>query len=320
MKEQKTVIGRFAPSPSGRMHLGNAFSALLAWLSVRSRGGELVLRLEDLDPARCKREYCQQVEEDFRWLGLTWDRGGLDGGDAYLQSRRSEIYHHYAELLRDKGLVYPCYCSRNELHAASAPHRSDGILLYAGTCRDLTAAQQEEKAKLRRPALRVRVPEETVTFTDGVMGEVSQRLDTECGDFIIRRSDGVYAYQLAVVVDDALMGINEVVRGCDLLDSTPRQMWLQKQLGFDTPSYYHVPLLYGEDGHRLSKRQRDMDLGAIRAKGTKPEEVVGLLAHWAGLLDRAEPISTRELAKDFTWDNVQKTDIIINSEFGIRTP
>lgn len=310
MKANETLVGRFAPSPSGRMHLGNAFSALLAWLSVRSRGGELVLRLEDLDPSRCKREYCQQVEEDFRWLGLTWDRGGLAGGTEYLQSQRSELYHEYARLLQEKGLLYPCYCSRNELHAASAPHRSDGILLYGGTCRSLTEQQRTEKAKLRRPAYRVQVPDETVSFQDGVMGAYSQNLQKECGDFIIRRSDGVYAYQLAVVVDDALMGVTEVVRGSDLLDSTPRQIWMQKQWGFSTPDYYHVPLLYGADGHRLSKRQRDVDLGAIRAKGTQSEEVVGLLAYWAGLLEKPEKVSPRELAVDFRWSSVKKTDII----------
>lgn len=311
MNDEKKVIGRFAPSPSGRMHLGNAFSALLAWLSVRSAGGELVLRLEDLDPARCKRAYCEQVEEDFRWLGLTWDRGGLEEGDTYLQSKRSDLYRTYSEFLQEKGLLYPCYCSRNELHAASAPHRSDGVLLYGGACRSLPPEQRKEKAKLRRPALRVRVPNERISFTDGVMGEVSQNLETECGDFILRRSDGVYAYQLAVVVDDALMGINQVVRGCDLLDSTPRQIWLQRELGFATPEHYHIPLLYGSDGHRLSKRQRDIDLGAIRAKGTAPEEVIGLLAHWAGLLERPKKVSAAELISEFDWAKVQKMDIVV---------
>lgn len=309
--QQKNIVGRFAPSPSGRMHLGNAFSALLAWLSARSAGGELVLRLEDLDPARCKPAYCAQVEEDFRWLGLNWDRGGSQGGDAYYQSRRSELYQQYLDILKRKGLLYPCFCSRNELHAASAPHRSDGVLLYGGTCRNLTEAQRRAKAKLRSPAVRVQVPEEIVTFTDGVMGEVSQNLARECGDFILRRSDGVFAYQLAVVVDDALMGVNQVVRGVDLLDSTPRQLWLQRQWGFDAPDYYHVPLLYGADGHRLSKRQRDVDLGAIRADGTKPEEVIGRLACWAGLLDRPEPVSAAELVPGFSWEKVQKGNIIV---------
>lgn len=309
---QKTQLrGRFAPSPSGRMHLGNAFSALLAWLSVRQAGGEMVLRLEDLDPARCKPAYCAQVEEDLRWLGLDWDMGGSQGGAAYYQSRRSELYRTYLEQLRAKGLLYPCFCSRNQLHAASAPHRSDGTPLYSGACRDLTPEQQIERAKTRKPAFRVRVPEEVVSFTDGVMGQQAQNLAWECGDFILCRSDGVYAYQLAVVVDDALMGVSQVVRGEDLLDSTPRQIWLQRQLGFPQPDYFHVPLLYGQDGHRLSKRQRDLDLGAIRARGVRPEEVVGRLACWAGLTDRPEPVAARELVRDFDWAKVRKTGIIV---------
>lgn len=311
MVREMQPIGRFAPSPSGRMHLGNAFSALLAWLSARSAGGLMVLRLEDLDPARCKPAYCAQVEEDLRWLGLDWDLGGSQGGDLYYQSQRSELYRDYLDRLERRGLLYPCFCSRNELHAASAPHRSDGVLLYSGVCRDLTPEEREARAKVRKPAIRVRVPGETISFADGVMGTVSQNLAQDCGDFILRRSDGVFAYQLAVVVDDALMGVNQVVRGSDLLDSTPRQIWLQRQWGFPQPEYYHIPLLYGADGHRLSKRQKDLDLGAIRANGTRPEEIVGRLAFWAGLLDRPEPVRARELVRDFSWDKVKKTDIVV---------
>ncbi len=306
------TVGRFAPSPSGRMHLGNAFSALLAWLSVRSAGGELVLRLEDLDPQRCKKEYCRQVEEDFRWLGLDWDRGGSAGGAAYYQSNRSEYYAEALRVLEEKGLIYPCFCTRNQLHAASAPHRSDGTPLYAGTCRSLTAQERLERAKVRRPALRIRVPEETISFTDGVQGPVAQNLAAECGDFLLRRSDGVFAYQLAVVVDDALMGVTEVVRGEDLLDSTPRQLWLQRELGYTHPRYCHVPLLYGADGHRLSKRQRDMDLGAIRASGASAETVVGQLAYWAGLLERPEPIAAAELVGEFAWNRVRRESVVVD--------
>jgi glutamyl-tRNA synthetase len=293
------------------MHLGNAFSALLAWLSVRSAGGELVLRLEDLDPQRCKKEYCQQVEEDFRWLGLNWDRGGSAGGDEYYQSNRGELYREALHALEEKGLVYPCFCTRNQLHAASAPHRSDGTPIYAGTCRDLSPAERQERARLRPPALRVQVPEETISFVDGLQGPFSQNLARECGDFLIRRSDGVWAYQLAVVVDDALMGVTEVVRGEDLLDSTPRQLWLQEMLGYNHPSYCHVPLLYGADGHRLSKRQRDVDLGAIRAAGTAPEEVIGRLAHWAGLLERPEKVSAGELVSEFSWSRVSRQAVVV---------
>jgi glutamyl-tRNA synthetase len=313
MTEQK-IVGRFAPSPSGRMHMGNAFSALLAWLSVRKAGGEMVLRLEDLDPARCKPAFCTQIEEDFHWLGLDWDIGGSQGGTLFYQSQRTGIYQDYLEQLRQKGLLYPCFCSRNQLHAASAPHRSDGVLLYSGACRRLTPEQQQEREKLRRPAIRVRVPEEVISFTDGVQGEATQNLAQDCGDFILRRSDGVFAYQLAVVVDDALMGVNQVVRGEDLLDSTPRQIWLQRQWGFDQPDYFHVPLLYGIDGHRLSKRQKDLDLGSIRAKGASPEEVVGRLAHWAGLIDRPEPVKAADLIGEFFWDKVPNKPIVVEGE------
>lgn len=308
------VTGRFAPSPSGRMHLGNAFSALLAWLSVRSAGGKMVLRLEDLDTDRCKRAYCDQIEADYRWLGLDWDEGGSQGGAAYYQSSRSEIYREALECLTQKGLIYPCFCTRGQLHAASAPHRSDGTLLYAGTCRNLTKEEQMKRCKVRKPAMRIRVPEERFTVQDGVQGAYSEVLSEDCGDFILRRSDGMYAYQLAVVVDDALMGVNQVVRGEDLLSSTPRQLWLQRELGYDAPEYYHVPLLYGEDGHRLSKRQKDMDLGALRESGRQPEEIIGQLAHWAGLIDRPEKVSAAELIPDFHWSKVQKEPIIVKSE------
>ena len=304
-----TIIGRFAPSPSGRMHLGNAFSCLLAWLSARSAGGEIVLRQEDLDPARCRREYADQLEDDLRWLGLDWDRGGSAGGESYYQSNRREIYAAYLEQLEAQGLLYPCFCSRGELHAPSAPHASDGTLLYSGACRSLTAAERAERAQLRRPALRIRVPEEEIAFTDGLQGEYRENLARDCGDFILRRSDGVHAYQLAVVVDDALMGVNQVVRGRDLLSSTPRQLWLQELLGLPHPEYYHVPLLLSGDGRRLSKRDGDLDLGAIRASGASPEAVIGRLACCAGLLERPEPVSPRELVPGFSWEKVCRGDV-----------
>ncbi len=209
------VVGRFAPSPSGRMHLGNVFSALMAWLSVRSAGGTMVLRIEDLDPDRCRPEYAEQLKDDLRWLRLDWDT------EQTPQSRRTEAYRERFERLREMGLVYPCYCSRGELHAASAPHASDGNVIYAGTCRDLT--EEERAGKTRRPAWRLIVPDEEFTFHDGLQGEYRENLARECGDFIIRRSDGVYAYQLAVVTDDAESGVTQIVRGRDLLSSTPRQ-------------------------------------------------------------------------------------------------
>ena len=305
------ITGRFAPSPSGRMHLGNAFSCLLAWLSARSAGGRIILRHEDLDPARCRREYADKIEEDLCWLGLDWDEGGSRGGEGYYQSSRRELYRQFLEVLDEKGLIYPCFCTRADLHAASAPHTSDGTPVYSGACRSLSPEQQRERAKNRTPALRARVPDRALSFTDGLQGPCAVELARDCGDPILRRSDGVHAYQLAVVVDDALMGVNQVVRGRDLLSSTPWQLWLQEELGFSHPAYYHVPLLLSGDGKRLSKRDGDMDLGAIRASGVSPERVIGRLAFAAGLIDREEPVTAAELISLFDWAKLRKEDIIV---------
>ena len=300
------TVGRFAPSPSGRMHLGNLFTALLAWLSARADGGEFVLRIEDLDPDRSRAEYAEAIRDDLRWLGLDWDR------EMPLQSTRTPVYEKQFERLRERGLIYPCFCTRNELHAASAPHASDGTLLYAGTCRALTPAQIA--AQTRKPAWRIRVPEEKISFRDGVFGAVTQNLAAACGDFILRRSDGVYAYQLAVVCDDALGGITQVVRGCDLLSSTPRQIWLGRQLDFAQPAYYHVPLLVAPDGRRLSKRERDLDMEHLRRRFT-PERLTGRLAFLAGLRPEDAAVTPAELAQEFTWDVIHKNDIPISKDF-----
>jgi glutamyl-tRNA synthetase len=294
------------------MHLGNAFSALLAWLSVRHAGGKMILRLEDLDTDRCKRDYCHQIEADYRWLGLDWDEGGSAGGTDYYQSQCTSRYEAALGRLEEQGLLYPCFCTRKELHAASAPHLSDGTTRYSGACRRLSEEEVRQRLTQRRPALRIRVPEETVSFTDGLMGYYQEDLAADCGDFILRRSDGVFAYQLAVVVDDAHMGVTQVVRGCDLLSSTPRQLWLQERLGYPHPQYYHVPLLLGSDGHRLSKRQQDVDLGSLRQMGCRPEDIVGQLACWAGLLERPEPVAARELVADFSWDRVKRQPIVVD--------
>lgn len=287
-------VGRFAPSPSGVMHLGNVFSALLAWLSVRSAGGRMLLRIEDLDPDRSRQEYADAIRRDLVWLGLDWDEESLP------QSQRTESYRAAFDALDAKGLVYPCYCTRAQLHAASAPHASDGQAVYPGTCRSL---RPEDRPEGRRPAWRLRVPDETVTFRDGHMGAYSENLLRECGDFIIRRSDGVYAYQLAVVVDDAGMNVSQVVRGSDLLSSTPRQLYLYRLLGRQAPEFYHVPLLTAPDGRRLSKRDGDLDLEALRRNYT-PEQLIGLLACAAGLMPKPEPVSAAELAPRFDWKQV----------------
>lgn len=298
------TTGRFAPSPSGRMHLGNVFSALLAWLSVRSQNGKMLLRIEDLDPDRCRREYAMQLMEDLRWLGLDWDE------EQPWQSMRNGAYAEAFVRLKDK--IYPCYCSRGELHAASAPHASDGRAIYAGTCRSLTEAERAGKTK--PPAWRIMVPDAEYGFCDGLQGVYSENLAKECGDFIIRRADGVYAYQLAVVVDDAAGNVTEVVRGSDLLSSTPRQKYLQELLELPAQRYFHVPLLIDASGRRLSKRDGDLNLGVLRQSMTA-EELLGRLAWAAGVLDVYAPMSARELAAHFDWSKVRKDNIVIREYF-----
>lgn len=297
--------GRFAPTPSGRMHLGNVWCALLAWLDVRSRGGELVLRIEDLDRPRMPKGADELLMDDLRWLGLDWD------GEPVYQSERSPLYARYLQELEEQGLTYPCFCTRADLHAAEAPHASDGTPLYAGTCKGLSPRERDLKAQRRSPAVRLAVPPEddpsgTMAFVDDVYGPQQECLARECGDLIVRRSDGVYAYQLAVVVDDALMGVDRVVRGSDLLPSVARQIYLQRLLGFEQPTYAHVPLLLAPDGsHRLSKRERDCDLGVMRERLGRPEVLLGRLAKLGGLRETDEPASARELAEDFSWDAVR---------------
>ena len=307
------VRGRFAPSPSGRMHLGNLFSGLLAWLSVRAAGGTMVLRMEDLDPDRCKEEYAVQLADDLRWLGLDWDEGYQVRGPhgPYRQSQRTDLYAGAFRKLEGRGLIYPCYCTRAERLAASAPHRSDGQAVYSGRCRHLTEAQRTELSATRRPAWRVKVPDRSIGFTDGLQGFYEENLLHDCGDFILRRSDGVYAYQLAVVYDDGAMEVNQVVRGRDLLDSTPRQRYLYELLGLTPPEFYHVPLLLAPDGRRLSKREKDLDMGALRERFTS-ETLTGLLAFWAGQLDKPEPVAPSELAQHFDWTKVPAGDIMVD--------
>lgn len=306
------TVGRYAPSPSGRMHLGNLCCCLLAWLSAKSRGGKVVLRIEDLDTARCPRKFAELLQQDLAWLGLSADEGGdLGGPDGpYYQSERSDIYQQYYDFLWKKGLVYPCFCSRSQLHAADAPHRSDGQVVYAGTCRNLTPEQAAEKSLRRPPAWRVKVPDETIGFTDGHLGYYEENLLRDCGDFYLRRADGVFAYQLAVVVDDALMGVTEVVRGADLLSSTPRQLWLYRTLGLKAPEFIHMPLLLAPDGRRLSKRDGDESLENLQAKYT-PEEIIGRLAYACGLQKAPDPRTPAELADGFSWEKVPRQDIVL---------
>ena len=295
-------VGRFAPTPSGRMHLGNVFAALIAWLSVRSRDGEMVLRMEDLDTQRTSAEFAEVLRDDLAWLGLDYDR------ETPPQSQRSDVYDRYFELLREKGLLYPCYCTRSQLHGVNAPHLSDGTYVYPGTCRNL-----QDPPPNRKPAWRVMVTDRVWTVEDRVQGHYEGNLAADCGDMVVRRADGVYVYQLAVTVDDGEAGVTEVVRGMDLLSSAPRQMYLQELFGFPHPEYGHVPMLLAPDGRRLSKRDRDLDLGQLRKRVT-PEQLIGTLAFAGGLIDRKCPISAKELAGEFGWEKLRGDSIYLDAE------
>ena len=297
-------VGRFAPTPSGRMHLGNVFAALIAWLSVRSKDGEMVLRMEDLDTQRTSADFAAVLREDLNWLGLTYDR------ETAPQSQRSAVYDQYFEQLRERGLLYPCYCTRSQLHSVNAPHLSDGTYVYTGTCRNLTQAQRASFD--RKPAWRVCVPDKVWSLEDHVQGHYQLNLATECGDMVVRRADGCYVYQLAVTVDDGEAGVTEVVRGMDLLSSAPRQMYLQELFGFPHPEYGHVPMLLAPDGRRLSKRDKDLDLGELRRHVT-PAQLIGTLAFASGLIDQNVPISAGELAAEFTWEKLKGDSIYLDA-------
>jgi len=294
--------GRFAPSPTGRLHLGNVRSALLGWLWARSLGGEFLLRIEDLDPERSKPEFTDAIFEDLTWLGLDWD------GPVWKQSERGAIYDDALRRLADEGRAYQCWCSRAEVaRAASAPHVGEEGPVYPGTCREHATPKPG-----RTPSWRFRVEPGAVSFVDAIHGEVTQDVAREVGDFLIRRIDGVASYQLAVVVDDALSGVTHVLRGDDLLSSTPRQMLLQRALGFSTPTYAHVPLLMQSDGRRLAKRDGASTVAGLRALGWSPERVVGQLAAWSGLGEGA-PVSARELVDGFSLARVQREPTVVGS-------
>lgn len=287
--------GRFAPSPTGRMHAGNIFSALVSWIICKRSGGGVVLRIEDLDRSRSKAEYIHQIMRDFEALGLTWDYG------PYYQSSRNLAYEGAFERLREMGLLYPCYCTRADLHAVSAPHPGEKPI-YPGTCRLLVPDALREKAHAaaqagRNPSMRIRVPGDRYSFHDAFQGPYEQDLGRDCGDFVVRRSDGAFAYQLAVVVDDAAQGVNCIVRGSDLLSSTPQQLYLQEILGLSHPVYAHVPLLIGPDGHRLSKRHKDADLECLLQRFGTYQAILGHIAFLAGLVPEDEPFSAEQILR-----------------------
>ncbi|MCM1483641.1 MAG: tRNA glutamyl-Q(34) synthetase GluQRS [Muribaculaceae bacterium] len=299
--------GRFAPSPTGRMHLGNLFTALLSWLSVRKNGGKWILRIEDLDPQRSKREYSKLIEDDLAWLGLDWDEGGLAGcGECgpYEQSMRSGLYLQALERVASLGLVYPCTCTHHDLLATQAPHSSDGRVIYTGRCRPTLIPYADSVQSLSlRAASRLYVPDRTYSFVDKVYGKQHMNLATECGDFILRRADGAWAYQLAVVVDDALMGVTEIVRGADLLPSTAQQLYLYSLLGYAAPDFAHVPLVCNSAGVRLSKRDKSLDMESLRSRYSQ-RDIIGILAYIAGLTSAVVPCTPAELINVFSWDKI----------------
>lgn len=290
------------------MHLGNAFSALLAWVQARAKDGEFVLRLENLDE-RCRpSEYTELLLEDLAWLGIDWD------GEPIMQADRLAAYDEALDRIMAAAEVYPCFCTRADLHVASAPHASDGSVLYPGTCSHLEPAERAVRASSQRHALRLHVPDMCIAFDDAIQGEYAQNLRDESGDFVLRRSDGVYAYQLVCVVDDIFSGVTDVVRGRDLLSSTPRQMYLQQLLGADAPRYAHHPLLVAPDGRRLSKRDGDLEIAALRERGVKAEDIVGYLANLAGLIERNEPMTADELRSMFDANALESENITVSPE------
>ena len=295
--------GRFAPSPTGRMHLGNVFSALLSWLSVRSQGGRWLLRIEDIDRDRSRKEYAELLMRDLEWLGLPWD------SEPVWQSERGDIYKHYYDVLQDRGLVYPCYCTRHDLLATQAPHESDGRVVYKGTCRSLLGMPPMDKPA----SMRLMVNDEVISFCDGHYGEQSVDMQRQVGDFIIRRRDGAWAYQLVVVIDDALMGVTEVVRGRDLLLSSPQQMYVARLLDFPMPRFVHLPLLCNADGQRLSKRDKSLDLGALREEHSS-EEIIGALAYLANIIPEPVPMTAERLIPLFNWERVPRENILVKSD------
>lgn len=289
------IITRFAPSPTGDLHLGGAWTALASWALARAQGGQTVLRVEDLDTARILRGSAERIGEDLAWLGLDWDEGPV------FQSARTRIYEAAIARLDDAGLVYPCDCSRAEIaRVASAPHAGDDAreAIYPGTCRD----RPRDRAFKRPPALRLRVPDGArIAFEDGIHGHVEEDVDRAAGDFVLRRGDGIFAYQLVVAVDDAELGITDVVRADDLLRSTARQLLLMRLLGYpSTPRYVHVPLVVAPDGERLAKRAKGATVRELAEAGVAPDAVIGALAHGLGLVARAGPMTPAEVARSLT--------------------
>jgi glutamyl-tRNA synthetase len=302
------VVGRLAPSPTGAQHVGNARTYLIAWLSARAQGGRVVLRMEDIDSPRIKPGAAEQACEDLRWLGLDWD------GAAVVQTERLPLYESALQRLREQELVYPCTCTRTDIErAASAPHLEHEGPVYPGTCAGRRAADVAQLGNTPF-AWRFRVPAEPVEFIDAFRGCTRFDLHELGGDFVVWKSAGTPAYQLAVVVDDAAQGVTEVIRGDDLVPSTPRQLLLYRALGLTPPCFAHVPLVVGSDGRRLAKRHGDTRLSALRAAGVRPESLLGLLAHSCGWIDRATPVSTASLVPQFNLETIPPVSFVLTAD------
>ncbi len=325
---RQTIRGRLAPSPTGALHLGNARSFLIAWLSMRSRGGTIVMRMEDLDHPKVKPGTAEQALADLCWLGLDWDEGPDCGGPhaSYVQSERIAYYRKALCQLADARMVYPCTCSRSDVESAqSAPHVGDDGPRYPGTCRDRYSSFEAARAALlddRIPAWRFRVSDECVRFVDGFHGPQDQHVHEVVGDFVIARHKDGAGYMLAVVVDDAAMGITEVLRGDDLLSTTHRQILLYQALGLTCPQFIHVPLVVSPDGRRLAKRHGDTRISALREQGVSPETIVGMLAHWCGWAEWGETLMPQDLLPRFDLTTLPKEPTVLTEEvkryLGIR--
>ena len=308
MKTHQPTRGRLAPSPTGAQHVGNARTYLIAWLSARSKGGRVLLRMEDIDSPRIKPGAAEQAVDDLRWLGLDWDEGPI------VQTERLPLYEQALDTLQQQELVYPCTCTRADVErAASAPHQEHEGPVYPGTCAYRRAADADSLGD-QAFAWRFRVPDEPITFHDAFRGPMTLNPRDLSGDFVVWKSAGTPAYQLAVVVDDALLGITEVVRGDDLIPSTPRQLLLYRALGYAPPTFAHVPMVVGPDGRRLAKRHGDTRLASLRAAGVKPETLVGLFAWSCGWLERVEPITTQELLPRFRLDTIPPRPFVLETD------
>ncbi len=304
------VVGRLAPSPTGAQHLGNARTYLIAWLSARTRGGRVLLRIEDIDSPRTRPGAAEQALADLRWLGLDWD------GEPVVQTSRLPLYDHARESLRARELIYPCTCTRSDVErSASAPHQEHEGPVYPGTCasrRSIDADAFEREGE--KFCWRFRLPERSPTFVDGFRGPCQIDLRQTGGDFVIWKTTRTPAYQLSVVVDDADQGVTEVVRGDDLVPSTPRQLLLYEALGLTPPRFVHVPLVVGPDGRRLAKRHGDTRIATLRAAGVQPELLLGLLAWSCGWIEAVRGVTIAELLARFRLETIPRAPFVLTPE------